>query len=76
MKARAPVAGRTSLYGEFGLGIASRHGFDLNGTPAVADASHAAPLLGAGVEYRVRPSWDLTAGATFIPGRASDRGGW
>ena len=73
VKARAPVVERTSIYGELGLGIASRHGFDLNGTSAVADASHAAPLLGAGVEYRLRPSWDLTAGATFIPGRASDR---
>lgn len=73
MTARAPVAARTSIYGEAGLGIASRHGFRIDGTPVVADASHAAALLGAGVEYRVRPSWDLTAGATFIPGRASDR---
>jgi len=62
-----------SIYGEAGLGIASRHGFDVNGAAAVPDASHAAVLLGAGVEYRLRPSWDLTAGATVIPGRASDR---
>jgi len=57
LKARAPIAPRVSIYGETGLGIASRHGFGLGGTPAVADASHAAALVGAGVEYRVRPSW-------------------
>jgi hypothetical protein len=73
LKARAPLAGRTSIYGEAGLGIASRHGFAVHGTPAVADASHAAALLGGGVEYRLRPSWDLAAGVTFIPGRAADR---
>jgi hypothetical protein len=72
LKARAPLAGRTSVYGEAGLGIASRHGFNQNGVPVVRDASHASLLLGAGVEYRLRPSWDLTAGATFIPGNASD----
>jgi len=73
LKGRAPIARRTSIYGEAGLGIASRHGFNVKGTPAVADASHAAPLVGAGIEYRVRPSWDLTGGATYIAGRASDR---
>jgi hypothetical protein len=72
LKARAPLGGRTSVYGEAGLGIASRHGFNLNGVPAVRDASHASVLLGAGVEYRLRPSWDLTAGATLIPANSSD----
>jgi hypothetical protein len=73
LKARAPIAPRTSIYGAAGLGIASRHGFDVGGMPAVADASHTAALVGAGVEYRVRPSWDFAASATLIPGRASDR---
>src|SRR5215472_16573104 len=73
LKARAPITGHTSLYGEAGLGISSRHGFDENGVVAVRDASHASVLLGGGVDYRIRPSWDLTAGATFIPGKSSDR---
>jgi hypothetical protein len=73
LKARAPIAGRLAIYGEAGLGIASRHGFSQNGAVVVADASHAAPLLGGGVEYRVRRSWDVTAGATYVTGKASDR---
>lgn len=72
VKARAPIAASAAVYGEAGLGIASRHGFTRNGASVVSDASHAAVLLGGGVEYRLRPSWDVTAGATFIPGRASD----
>lgn len=73
VKVRAPIAGRLAIYGEAGLGIASRHGFGQNGSVVVADASHEAPLVGGGVEYRVRPSWDVTAGATYVAGRASDR---
>ncbi len=73
LKGRAPIAGRVSLYGEAGLGIASRHGFAQDTAPVVRDTSYASILLGAGVEYRVRPAWDLTAGATYIPGNARDR---
>jgi hypothetical protein len=71
--ARAPLAGRTSVYGEAGLGIASRHGFNVDGAPVVPDASHAALLVGGGLEYRVGRSWDLTTGATVIRGNAADR---
>jgi hypothetical protein len=73
LKARAPIAGRLAMYAEAGLGIASRHGFSQNGAAVVDDASHTAPLVGGGVEYRVRPSWDVTAGATYVAGKASDR---
>lgn len=73
LKGRAPIAGRVSLYGETGLGIASRHGFNQDAAPVVRDTSYASILLGAGVEYRLRPTWDLTAGATYIPARARDR---
>ena len=53
LKASAPLAGRASIYGEAGLGIASRHGFSKNGVPIVSDASHASLLLGAVDEYRL-----------------------
>ena len=73
LKGRAPIAGRVSLYGEAGLGISSRHGFTEAATPVVRDSAYASLLLGAGVEYRLRPAWDLTAGATYIPANARDR---
>jgi Lipid A 3-O-deacylase (PagL) len=73
VKGRAPVAGRTSLYGEAGLGIASRHGFSHDSIPVVRDDTHASVLLGGGVEYRVGPAWDLVAGVTYIPGSSASR---
>ena len=69
VKARLPVARRWSAYGEGGLGFTSRTGFNLGDTPVVTDAHYASVLLGGGAEYRVTPSWDLTGGVTFSPGR-------
>jgi hypothetical protein len=69
LKARLPVARRWSAYGEGGLGFTSRTGFNLGDTPVVTDAHYASLLLGGGAEYRLTPSWDLTGGVTFSPGR-------
>jgi hypothetical protein len=71
VKARAPLRRRLSAYGEGGLGFTSRTGFSLGETPVVRDANYASALLGGGVEYRVARAWDLTAGVTLSPGRAS-----
>jgi hypothetical protein len=69
LKARAPVRSRWSAYGEGGLGFTSRTGFNVGETAAVSDAHYASVLLGGGAEYRLTPSWDLTGGVTFSPGR-------
>ena len=70
LKARAPLRGRWSAYGESGLGFTSRTGFDIGDTPVVTDAHYASLLVGGGIEYRITPAWDLTGGVTFSPGRA------
>ena len=72
VKARAPLGARVSVYGEGGLGIASRHGFTHDNTPVVADAHHASILVGAGLEYRIDANWALTAGATYSSANAQD----
>ncbi len=73
LKLRAPVTSRIGVYGEGGLAITSRHGFDVDGTPAVRDAHYTSPLVGAGVEYRASRSWDLVGGALYTPGKDSER---
>ena len=70
LKARAPLGGRWSGYGEGGLGFTSRTGFSLGDVPVVTDAHYASPIVGGGIEYRVTPSWDLTGGVTLSPGHA------
>jgi len=73
VQARAPLASRTYVYGEGGLGITSRRGFTLAGVPAMRDAHYASVLLGGGLDYRVSPTWTLTAGLTFSPASTADR---
>jgi opacity protein-like surface antigen len=73
VKARLPVARRWSAYGESGLGFTSRTGFNLGDTTVVTDAHYASLLLGGGAEYRLTPSWDVTGGVTFSPGRDAVR---
>jgi hypothetical protein len=72
MKVRAPVAGRVSVFGEGGLGITSRSGFESGETPVVRDAHYAAAIAGGGIEYHLSPSWDVTAGTLYSPGRSRD----
>ena len=73
VQARAPIARRTFVYGEGGLGVTSRRGFSVRGVPAVRDAHYASLLVGGGLDYRVRPNWTLTAGVTFSPAASADR---
>jgi hypothetical protein len=70
-KARLPLTGRVSAYGEGGLGITSRHGFDLAQRPGVRDAHYASPVVGGGVEYNVSRGWDFTGGLIYYPGKDS-----
>jgi opacity protein-like surface antigen len=71
LKARRPVAGRISVYGEGGLGFTSRTGFNIGDSPVVTDAHYASMLVGTGLDYRLTPAWDLTGGLSYSPGKAS-----
>ena len=71
LKARKAISGPLAVYGEGGLGFTSRTGFALGDRTIVEDAHYASALLGGGIDYRVTPTWDLTGGLTFSPGKAS-----
>ena len=71
IKLRAPIHDRVSAYGEGGIGFTSRTGFAIGDTPAVTDAHFASPVAGGGIEYRVNAKWSLTAGLTYVPGKAA-----
>lgn len=66
-----PLNARVSAYGEGGLGVTSRSGFEINGTTALQRAHYAAGLLGAGFAYHATPNTDMMFGATYSPGRKS-----
>src|SRR5438270_201658 len=52
-KSRLPVTKNVSLYGEGGLGIITRKGFEIDGAPALKDANYAAVLWGGGLQYKL-----------------------
>jgi Lipid A 3-O-deacylase (PagL) len=69
---RVPVARRLSVFGEGGLAITSRRGFELGDRPAVTNAHFASALFGGGIEYRLNTTLDLVVGTSVIPARSQD----
>jgi hypothetical protein len=69
LRRKFAVGGRSFLYAEGGLGIATRRGFDINNTVVVKNKTYANPLLGAGFDYPLNENWDFSTGFTFLPGR-------
>ncbi|HYT75569.1 MAG TPA: acyloxyacyl hydrolase [Vicinamibacterales bacterium] len=67
-----PVTAQASVYGEGGFGITSRHGFGNGAGPIVRDAQDVSGLLGGGIEYRLNPTWHLTAGAIYSTSSTRD----
>ena len=70
LTARAPIRGRLSVYGEGGLGITSRTGFNVGNAVGLADAHYASFAGGGGAEFRLSPSWTLTGGLLYLPGHS------
>jgi len=72
-KARLPLTKTTSVYGEGGLGLVTRKGFAINGSPVVYDASYATFLFGGGLEHHLNDNWSLLTGITAVPGHSADQ---
>jgi hypothetical protein len=66
-KARLPVGKNFSVYGEAGLGVITRNGFDINEVPVVKDVSYASVLLGGGLQYSLNRKWALNLSTTYSP---------
>jgi hypothetical protein len=67
-KTQVPLGRRLSIYGEAGMGLTSRRGFESGLTPVVRDAHFGNGLFGGGLEYQVNRKWDLLAGTLVSTG--------
>jgi hypothetical protein len=67
VKARTNPARKLSLFGEGGLAVVTRNGFDINEIPVVKDVSFATVELNGGVEYHLNRKWDLNLSAFYSP---------
>ena len=70
LRPQLPVSSKLRLFGETGIGITSRAGFeDADGvTPIVRDANYGSLVFGGGVDYRLTPALDFTAGVLAVRG--------
>jgi hypothetical protein len=60
VKPQLPLGKKVTLYGEAGLAIITRNGFeDYSGNPVVANANYASVLYGGGIKYHVNDRWGL-----------------
>lgn len=65
VKGHAPVREKLAVYGEAGLGVITRNGFEINQIPAVKNANYATFLFGAGLQYHVNNKWDLQLNSNY-----------
>jgi hypothetical protein len=72
-KTQFALGRKMAVYGEGGLGLTSRSGFEIGTMPVVRDAHFANALIGGGVEYRLTPNVDLVAGTLLSTGSGRQR---
>lgn len=64
-----PITDKLSLYGLAGLGIVSRHGFNINNTTAIPSEDLYTFLTGGGVTYAFTPNWHANLGLEYALAR-------
>jgi hypothetical protein len=68
LKGILPIGKKFSVYGEGGLGIITRAGFeDAQGNPVVKDANFPTLLFGAGLKYHLSKKWALQVVGNYSP---------
>ena len=69
-----PVSNRFSIYGEGGLVIVTRKGFnDDEGKTVVRNANYAGYTLGGGIKYRLNDRWGLMLSAVWSPENKTEK---
>ena len=69
MKLRLPLKYRFSLFGELGMCMVTRHGFDdfYTNEPFITNAVYASWLIGGGIKYQLNKKWGFMFSTTYTP---------
>jgi hypothetical protein len=74
IKPSLPVRNNLSIYGEGGLSIITRKGFNgEDNTPVVTNANYATFLFGGGVKYQLNRNWGLMLNMVYSPEKTEVR---
>lgn len=64
-----PVSKNFAIFGEAGLAVVTRRGFEINDTFIIDDATYGTVLFGGGFEYQLNNNWDLVASTLYSPAK-------
>jgi opacity protein-like surface antigen len=68
LKPQLPINNRFTIYGEVGMGLITRNGFeDEQGNPVISNANYASFLFGGGIRYNINNNWGLQLSAVYSP---------
>ena len=70
IKENLPLSSKLSVFGEAGLALITRNGFNINSQPVVQDASYSTVSIGGGLDYSLNSRWDLNIYSAYSPGKA------
>lgn len=75
LKPQLPFNDRFAVYGEAGLGIITRSGFNdgITGKPVIANANYATFLFGGGLKYNINKSMALQISTAYSPAKKSEK---
>ncbi len=69
VKYRQPLTKKLSVFGEAGLGIVTRSGFNIDDQPVVTDATYSTIQTALGFDYHLNNKWDLRLTGVYTPGK-------
>ncbi|HEV8505595.1 MAG TPA: hypothetical protein VGQ53_09350, partial [Chitinophagaceae bacterium] len=72
-KARTPQWKKFSVYGELGLSVITRRGFEINNEKVMSDACYGSLSTGAGLQFHLNTRWTLMLNAVYSPGNAGQK---
>jgi hypothetical protein len=73
VKVRTPQWKKFSVYGELGLAVITRRGFEINNQTVMSDACYGSLSTGAGLQYHLNNKWTLMLNAVYSPENESQK---
>ncbi len=67
IKAQTPAWKKFSVYGEGGICLITRRGFEINNEPVLKNADYGTIIAGAGLQYRLGNKWQLILNTVYSP---------
>jgi len=70
---QTPAWKKLSLYGEAGITLITRHGFEIDNKPVKKNANYGTVLLGIGLQYKLHQNWQLLLNAVYSPANSKEK---